>query len=107
MSFQIDLQFDPDPPRKAEPLKVYANVTLLEQTRCEGYRIDFTLTHPSGQQHHDSKHCNGLDPQTNEWHQLLDVNRPGIRGGSIPWKRGWSYAFGTVTGEADDSSVHP
>ena len=72
MSFQIDLQFDPDPPRKAEPLKVYANVTLLEQTRCEGYRIDFTLTHPSGQQHHDSKHCNGLDPQTNEWHQLLE-----------------------------------
>ena len=33
--------------------------------------------------------------------------RPGIRGGSIPWKRGWSHATGTTTQEADWASLHP
>src|SRR5205807_719304 len=37
---------------------------------------------------------------------LSNLNRPGIHGGSIPWKRGWSHAEGTVTGQADDSSVY-
>ena len=73
MSFNLEIQFDPDPPRHHETLKVYANITLLENTRCEGYKVDYTLTHPSGQQHHDSKHCNGLDPQSSEWHQLLEA----------------------------------
>ena len=36
----------------------------------------------------------------------LRLNRPGIRGGSVPWKRGWGYAEGEVTWEADDASVH-
>ena len=34
-----------------------------------------------------------------------DVNRPGLVGGSIPWKRGWSHGRREDTGEADDAAV--
>jgi hypothetical protein len=34
-----------------------------------------------------------------------NLNRPGIRGGSLPWKRGWSYGIAADVWEADDASV--
>jgi len=33
------------------------------------------------------------------------VNRPGLVGGSMPWKRGWSHAYTGSVGEADDASL--
>jgi transposase len=39
-------------------------------------------------------------------HRTVFTNRPGFLGGSMSWKRGWSYASREVSGEADDASVH-
>jgi hypothetical protein len=33
------------------------------------------------------------------------LNHPGIPGGSIPWKRGWSYATRVVAWEAEHSAL--
>ncbi len=41
--------------------------------------------------------CNAGEP--------LQLNRPGLVGGSRPLKRGWSHAEGFEAGEADDASV--
>ena len=38
-------------------------------------------------------------------HSWAEVNPPGFGGGSWPWKRGWSYAEGTVIRKADDASL--
>lgn len=29
---------------------------------------------------------------------VVELNRPGNVGGSLPWKRGWSYAEGKIAG---------
>jgi hypothetical protein len=34
------------------------------------------------------------------------LNRPGIRGGSLPWERGWSYAYTGSIWVSDRSAVH-
>jgi energy-coupling factor transporter ATP-binding protein EcfA2 len=34
-----------------------------------------------------------------------EVNRPGLVGGSRPWKRGWSHAYTGSVGEADDAAL--
>jgi hypothetical protein len=39
------------------------------------------------------------------WDDPAGVNRPGLLGGSVPWKRGWSHASRTDTREADHASV--
>ena len=36
-----------------------------------------------------------------------ELNRPGMVGGSLPWKRGWSHAYGTDTGAPHDEALHP
>jgi hypothetical protein len=36
-----------------------------------------------------------------------NLNRPGMVGGSLPWKRGWSHAYGTDTGAPHDEALHP
>ncbi len=42
---------------------------------------------------------------TKEELQELRVNRPGFRGGSRPWKRGWSHGKQERVGEADTAAV--
>lgn len=37
----------------------------------------------------------------------VELNRPGLVGVSIVWKRGWTHAKGHHPGEADDSSLQP
>lgn len=36
-----------------------------------------------------------------------EVNRTGLVGVSIVWKRGWTHAEGHHAGEADDSALQP
>lgn len=60
MSFHIDFRLDPEQPRRGEKMSLY--VTLIEDTRCDGYGAHSKFTHPSGQVYEDSRHCIGLDP---------------------------------------------
>jgi hypothetical protein len=39
--------------------------------------------------------------------QDFSVNRPGLVGVFIVWKRGWTHAEGHDPGEADDASLQP
>jgi hypothetical protein len=45
----------------------------------------------------------GKNPHYKSKYALLI--RPGIRGGSRPWKRGWSHVRGSTTQEADRSAL--
>jgi ABC-type transport system substrate-binding protein len=47
----------------------------------------------------------GFLPPSHDFYNPEVVNRPGLVGGSRPWKRGWSHAEGDQAGEADDASV--
>jgi hypothetical protein len=76
MSFHIEFQLKPDQPKRGEPMSLYANVTLTEHTRCEAYQVMFKFTHPNGHVHEETKHCNGLDPHTAEWHVLIESFDP-------------------------------
>jgi hypothetical protein len=39
--------------------------------------------------------------------RIGNVNRPGLVGVSIVWKRGWTHAEGHHPGEADHASLQP
>ena len=80
MSFHIEFRLEPDQPKRGEKMSLYANVTLTEDTRCESYQVMFKFKHPNGQVHEDTKHCNGLDPHSGEWHLLIDSFDPNEEG---------------------------
>jgi hypothetical protein len=76
MSFHIEFQLQPDQPKPGEPMSLYANVTLTEDTRCEAYQAIYKFTHPSGHVDEETKHCNSLDPHSGEWHLLIESFNP-------------------------------
>ena len=80
MSFNIEFRLEPDQPKRGEKMSLYANITLTEDTRCEAYQAIYKFTYPSGQVDEETKHCNGLDPHTGEWHLLIDSFDPNDEG---------------------------
>jgi hypothetical protein len=80
MSFNIEFQLQPDQPKPGENMSLYANVTLFEDTRCEGYELLIKFKHPNGHVQEETRHCEALDPHNGKWHALVESFNPNETG---------------------------